>query len=159
MQDEVRIFFSAHGVPVSYVEEAGDPYKEEMEQCVQLIMGELQRRGVDNEHVLAYQSRVGPVKWLQPYTDDTIRWGWWWCRVRLSVLVSSFELACKGEACKGQWSMSKRCSPRNSNMGWGGGWCMVCVGGQLVRFGSLRVVGLILWSVGGLGCYSERAGL
>ena len=75
MQDEVRIFFSAHGVPVSYVEEAGDPYKEEMEQCVQLIMGELQRRGVGNEHVLAYQSRVGPVKWLQPYTDDTIRWG------------------------------------------------------------------------------------
>jgi len=27
----VEIFFSAHGVPKSYVEEAGDPYKEEME--------------------------------------------------------------------------------------------------------------------------------
>lgn len=25
--DDVEIFFSAHGVPLSYVEEAGDPYK------------------------------------------------------------------------------------------------------------------------------------
>ncbi len=41
-QDEVDIFLSAHDVPVSYVEEAGDPYKEEMEQCISLIMQELQ---------------------------------------------------------------------------------------------------------------------
>ena len=72
-QDEVEIFFSAHGVPVSYVEEAGDPYKEEMEQCISLIMRELQRRHISNHHTLAYQSRVGPVEWLQPYTDVTIR--------------------------------------------------------------------------------------
>lgn len=26
-----------------------------------------------NDHTLAYQSRVGPVEWLQPYTDDSIR--------------------------------------------------------------------------------------
>ena len=38
---EVEIFFSAHGVPESYVEEVGDPYKEEMEQCINFIMGEL----------------------------------------------------------------------------------------------------------------------
>ena len=88
----MRIFFSAHGVPVSYVEEAGDPYKEEMEQCVQLIMGELQRRGVGNEHVLAYQSRVGPVKWLQPYTDDTIRSGWQRCISCLPVAAGSTKL-------------------------------------------------------------------
>ena len=71
--DEPIIFFSAHGVPVSYVETAGDPYKEEMEECVELIVAELKRMGVKNEHVLAYQSRVGPVEWLQPYTDDVIR--------------------------------------------------------------------------------------
>jgi len=70
---EPIIFFSAHGVPVSYVEEAGDPYKAEMEECVQLIVDELRGMGVANEHVLAYQSRVGPVEWLKPYTDDTIR--------------------------------------------------------------------------------------
>ena len=68
------VFYSAHGVPKSYVEEAGDPYKEEMEQCVGLVQAELGRRGVGNRHVLAYQSRVGPVEWLQPYTDDSIRY-------------------------------------------------------------------------------------
>lgn len=71
-QQGVEVFFSAHGVPQSYVDD-GDPYKEEMEHCVQLIMQELQRRGVPNRHTLAYQSRVGPVEWLKPYTDDTIR--------------------------------------------------------------------------------------
>lgn len=44
-----------------------------MEHCIQLIMAELRRRGVTNSHTLAYQSRVGPVEWLQPYTDDSIR--------------------------------------------------------------------------------------
>ena len=71
--DEPIVFFSAHGVPVSYVETAGDPYKEEMEECVALIMARLKEMGVQNEHVLAYQSRVGPVEWLKPYTDDVIR--------------------------------------------------------------------------------------
>jgi ferrochelatase len=67
------IFFSAHGVPLSYVTAAGDPYKEEMEECVALVMSELRARGVANPYTLAYQSRVGPVEWLKPYTDATIR--------------------------------------------------------------------------------------
>ena len=71
--EEPIVFFSAHGVPVSYVEDAGDPYKEEMEECVRLIVDELKKMGVRNDHVLAYQSRVGPVEWLKPYTDDVIR--------------------------------------------------------------------------------------
>lgn len=70
--EEVMIFFSAHGVPLAYVEEAGDPYKAEMEECVDLIMEELERRGITNAYTLAYQSRVGPVEWLRPYTDETI---------------------------------------------------------------------------------------
>ncbi|CAO2815281.1 unnamed protein product [Amaranthus hypochondriacus] len=69
---EVVIFFSAHGVPLAYVEEAGDPYKAEMEECVELIMEELEKRRFYNSFTLAYQSRVGPVEWLKPYTDDTI---------------------------------------------------------------------------------------
>jgi ferrochelatase len=67
--DEVHIFFSAHGVPVSYVEEAGDPYQREIEECTALIMQTLNR---PNPHTLAYQSRVGPVEWLKPYTEDAI---------------------------------------------------------------------------------------
>ncbi|KAM0940765.1 putative protoporphyrin ferrochelatase [Dioscorea sansibarensis] len=70
--DKVMIFFSAHGVPLAYVEEAGDPYKAEMEECVDLIMEELEKRGITNGYTLAYQSRVGPVEWLRPYTDETI---------------------------------------------------------------------------------------
>jgi len=68
--DEVHIFFSAHGVPKSYVEEAGDPYQQEIEECTALIMQTLNR---PNVHTLAYQSRVGPVEWLQPYTEDALK--------------------------------------------------------------------------------------
>lgn len=67
--DGGHVFFSAHGVPVSYVEEAGDPYQREMEHCIELIMKAVNR---PNEFTLAYQSRVGPVEWLQPYTEDAI---------------------------------------------------------------------------------------
>lgn len=68
--DQVHIFFSAHGVPKSYVVEAGDPYQQEIEECTQLIMQTLNR---PNAHTLAYQSRVGPVEWLQPYTEDALQ--------------------------------------------------------------------------------------
>jgi protoporphyrin/coproporphyrin ferrochelatase len=67
--EQVHIFFSAHGVPLSYVEEAGDPYQKEIEDCTALIMQTLNR---PNAHTLAYQSRVGPVEWLKPYTEETI---------------------------------------------------------------------------------------
>ncbi|MDZ8030236.1 ferrochelatase [Nostoc sp. DedSLP04] len=68
--NDVHIFFSAHGVPKSYVEEAGDPYQVEIEECTALIMQTLNR---PNAHTLAYQSRVGPVEWLQPYTEDALK--------------------------------------------------------------------------------------
>jgi len=68
-----HVFFSAHGVPKSYVEEAGDPYQREIEACAGLIMQQLERDlGHTNPFTLAYQSRVGPVEWLKPYTDDAL---------------------------------------------------------------------------------------
>ncbi|MEC4986949.1 MAG: ferrochelatase [Oscillatoria sp. PMC 1068.18] len=67
--EEVHIFFSAHGVPKSYVEEGGDPYQQEIEECTKAIMRTLDR---PNDHTLAYQSRVGPVEWLKPYTEDAL---------------------------------------------------------------------------------------
>ena len=67
--EQVHIFFSAHGVPLSYVEEGGDPYQEEIEQCTRLIMKTL---NCPNPYTLAYQSRVGPVEWLRPYTEDAL---------------------------------------------------------------------------------------
>ncbi|MEY4430917.1 MAG: hypothetical protein RLZZ533_853 [Cyanobacteriota bacterium] len=70
---QAHVFFSAHGVPKSYVEEAGDPYQQEIETCARLIMERLQADlGHANPYTLAYQSRVGPVEWLKPYTDDAL---------------------------------------------------------------------------------------
>ena len=70
---EAHVFFSAHGVPKSYVEEAGDPYQTEIEDCSALIMAELRNLlGHENPHTLAYQSRVGPVEWLKPYTEESL---------------------------------------------------------------------------------------
>ncbi|XP_047048414.1 ferrochelatase-2, chloroplastic [Lolium rigidum] len=70
--EEVMIFFSAHGVPLTYVTDAGDPYRDQMEDCIALIMEELKSRGTLNNHTLAYQSRVGPIQWLKPYTDEVL---------------------------------------------------------------------------------------
>jgi protoporphyrin/coproporphyrin ferrochelatase len=64
-----QIFFSAHGVPTSYVTEGGDPYQEEIERCAAAIIKTLNRQ---NPYTLAYQSKVGPIEWLQPYTEDAI---------------------------------------------------------------------------------------
>jgi len=67
--DHVHLLFSAHGVPRSYVEKDGDPYQEQIETGVALIIKALNR---PNAYTLTYQSRVGPVEWLQPYTEDVI---------------------------------------------------------------------------------------
>ncbi|MDX2254962.1 MAG: ferrochelatase [Pseudanabaenaceae cyanobacterium bins.39] len=70
----VHIFFSAHGVPVKYVTQYGDTYQAEMENCVDGIMQALRRDYHHyNAHTLAYQSRVGPVEWLKPYTEEAIQ--------------------------------------------------------------------------------------
>jgi ferrochelatase len=64
----VHLLFSAHSIPVSYVER-GDPYQRQTEETVRLV---LDRLGRPLEHTLAYQSKVGPVKWLEPPTDKMI---------------------------------------------------------------------------------------
>ncbi|MBI3649868.1 MAG: ferrochelatase [Acidobacteria bacterium] len=63
------IVFSAHSVPVRYIEE-GDPYLDYTQQTVQAVMQEI---GSDRPHTLSFQSKVGPVKWLRPSTDEAIR--------------------------------------------------------------------------------------
>jgi ferrochelatase len=71
---KAHVFFSAHGVPKSYVDEAGDPYQREIEACTRLIMAELEKTLEQaNPFTLAYQSRVGPVEWLKPYTEDALK--------------------------------------------------------------------------------------
>uniref|UniRef100_A0A0G4FR07 Ferrochelatase n=1 Tax=Chromera velia CCMP2878 TaxID=1169474 RepID=A0A0G4FR07_9ALVE len=75
-KEGVHVLFTAHGVPESYIEE-GDPYKDQMEHSVALIAEKVQRSVPSSRmplsHSLSFQSRVGPVTWLQPYTDDEIK--------------------------------------------------------------------------------------
>jgi len=66
--DLVHILFSAHSIPESYVRE-GDPYLEQTKKTVELIMA---RMGGKNSHQLSFQSKIGPVKWLEPLTNNVI---------------------------------------------------------------------------------------
>lgn len=64
----IELLFSAHGLPQKLVD-AGDPY----EQQVQATYAAVRARLGWPHTTLCYQSRVGPLKWLQPYTEDVIR--------------------------------------------------------------------------------------
>ncbi len=66
-----HVLFSAHGVPQSYIE-AGDPYQEQIQKCVQKITEQLPSEEEGVKVHLSYQSRVGPIEWLRPYTDDVL---------------------------------------------------------------------------------------
>lgn len=67
---EPRLLLSAHGLPQRTID-AGDPYQWQMEQTSMAIIEALGRPGLD--WVTCYQSRVGPVKWIGPYTEDEVK--------------------------------------------------------------------------------------
>lgn len=64
----LHLLFSAHGTPIADVE-AGDPYSGQIAASVAAVMA---ARGNDYPHHLSFQSRVGPVRWLEPYTQDML---------------------------------------------------------------------------------------
>jgi len=64
---EVDLLFSAHSLPQSFIDE-GDPYLEHVQESVRLVMERFTL-----PHHLAFQSRAGPVKWLEPSTDDMLK--------------------------------------------------------------------------------------
>jgi len=65
--DDYRILYSAHGLPEKVID-AGDPYRAQIELTCQAI----QKRLSDPDHVVCFQSQVGPLKWIEPYTTDEI---------------------------------------------------------------------------------------
>ncbi len=67
--DRPRLLFSAHGLPKKIVD-AGDPYQWQVEQSVAAIVKELAMDDLD--YRICYQSRVGPVEWISPATEDEI---------------------------------------------------------------------------------------
>ena len=69
-----RMLFSAHGLPEKIVK-AGDPYQWQIEQTVFKIINKLQLlpKFKKIDYKVTYQSRVGPLKWLEPNTEDEIK--------------------------------------------------------------------------------------
>ncbi|HIF62343.1 MAG TPA: ferrochelatase [Candidatus Pelagibacter sp.] len=64
-----KLLFSAHGLPEIKIKK-GDPYQWQVEESVNAIMSKLKDENLD--HVTSYQSRVGPLKWIGPSTDEEI---------------------------------------------------------------------------------------
>jgi ferrochelatase len=61
-----HVLFSAHGLPERF-RRAGDPYVDQVEETYRAVAGRLPEPAS-----LSYQSRVGPVRWVGPATDETI---------------------------------------------------------------------------------------
>jgi ferrochelatase len=64
----IELLFSAHGLPRKIVD-AGDPYERQISATFEAVRARLGW----SRATLCYQSRVGPLEWLRPYTDDVIR--------------------------------------------------------------------------------------
>ena len=64
-----KLIFSAHGLPEKNIKK-GDPYQWQVEQSVDKIVKSLNIQDLD--WILSYQSRVGPLKWIGPSTEDII---------------------------------------------------------------------------------------
>ena len=64
-----KLIFSAHGLPEKNIKK-GDPYQWQVEQTVNAIVKYLNIQNLD--WILSYQSRVGPLKWIGPSTDNVI---------------------------------------------------------------------------------------
>jgi len=69
---EYNLIFSAHGLPQKIVD-AGDPYEKQMNEHINILKDMLVKRNINFKSVsLAYQSKVGPLKWLDPSLDDAL---------------------------------------------------------------------------------------
>ena len=66
---KARLLFSAHGLPQRIVD-AGDPYPRQVARTAGAIAAKLGLAPEDWE--ICYQSRVGPLKWLGPSTEERL---------------------------------------------------------------------------------------
>jgi ferrochelatase len=66
----VHLLFSFHGLPRRFVD-AGDPYQEQCQTTARLVATRLALPA--DAWSVAYQSRVGGARWLEPYTVDCLR--------------------------------------------------------------------------------------
>jgi ferrochelatase len=86
-----HLVFSYHGVPAAYVRR-GDPYRAQAEATTRIVASRLKLEEGEWSH--CYQSRIGPVSWLQPYLRDTLKALAARGIRRLTVVSPSFAVDC-----------------------------------------------------------------
>jgi len=71
--EDVNLIFSAHGLPQKIVD-AGDSYEKEVNEHIEILSTLLKNKNINFKSInLAYQSKVGPMKWLEPSLDDVLK--------------------------------------------------------------------------------------
>ena len=68
-EESPRVLYTAHGLPKKVIA-AGDPYQWQVERTAAAITAAIDRPDLD--WITCYQSRVGPLEWIQPYTSDVL---------------------------------------------------------------------------------------
>lgn len=69
---EYNLIFSAHGLPQKVIDN-GDPYEKHVNEHVDILSKMLNAKGINFKSIsLAYQSKVGPMKWLEPALDSEL---------------------------------------------------------------------------------------
>ena len=74
ISSDLRVIYTAHGLPKKVVE-AGDPYKHQVELTASAIAKKIEAELSEfqnSDWICSYQSRVGPLEWIKPYTEDEI---------------------------------------------------------------------------------------
>jgi len=70
--NDFEILYSAHSLPQSFIDE-GDPYLEHINATIAAVNSSLvTRHSLLLKWHLSFQSKTGPVKWLEPSTGETI---------------------------------------------------------------------------------------
>lgn len=70
---EFILILSAHGIPEKVVQR-GDSYQKECEENLKIIKNKLKQNNIIfKDVILSYQSKVGPMKWIGPDTDQIIQ--------------------------------------------------------------------------------------
>lgn len=67
-KENIHVVFSSHSIPKKFIDD-GDPYKEQIEKTIALVVSKTKI----HKYSVAYQSRSGPVKWLEPDTKDVLK--------------------------------------------------------------------------------------
>ncbi len=65
--EQTELVYSAHSLPRQFIDD-GDPYVDELKQTITAIEA---KTGIQGH--LCFQSRSGPVRWLEPSTPDMLR--------------------------------------------------------------------------------------